>query len=115
MAAKNLFRPFTPNPGMVSLLPQITGNEINGLGEAEVRRPRMVFWAPDPDEIEFGEVQKWFYKQEPPNPELMRERARRKEILDAPLPALADEPASRSRMGGPAHWINLSQAESVSG
>ena len=43
---------------MVSLLPEITGNEINGLGETEVRRPHMVYWAPEPDDIEFGEVQK---------------------------------------------------------
>jgi epoxyqueuosine reductase len=102
MAARNPFRPFTPNPEMLALLPKITGNEINGLGETEERRPRMVFWAPDPDEIEFGEVQKWFYKQEPPNPKLMRERARRKQILDAPLPELADKPASRS----PDQWTN---------
>jgi len=96
MSAKNPFRPFTPNPEMIALLPEITGNEINGLGDGDARRPRMVFWSPDPDEIEFGQVQKWFYQQEPPNPELMQERARRKEILDAPLPDLAPNPAQKT-------------------
>jgi len=100
MAKKNPFRPFTPNAEMISLLPDITGNEINGHGETKVRRPRLVYWAPDPDEIEFGEVQKWFYKQEPPDPELMRERARRKEILEAPLPALAQKQVMRN----PSQW-----------
>lgn len=96
MAVKNPHRPFTPDPAMLSLRPAVTGNEINGLQEVEPRRPRMVFWAPDPDDIPFGEVQKWFYRREPPNEELMRERARRKAILDAPLPALADSPLERS-------------------
>jgi len=102
MAAKNRFRPFTPNPEMVALLPNILGNEINGRGEPVVRRPKMVFWSPDPDKIEFGEVQKWFYQQEPPDPELMKERAKRKEILDAPLPELAATPANRTAT----EWIS---------
>jgi ferredoxin len=101
MAAKNPFRPFTPNPEMMSLRPEITGNEINGLGDPEAHRPRLVFWAPDPEGSPFGEVQKWFYRQEPPDPELMKERARRKAILDAPLPELAGSPAQRS----PEAWL----------
>ena len=100
MAPKNPFRPFSPNPEMVPHLPKITGNEINGVGETEVRRPRMVYWAPNPDDIEFGQVQKWFYKREPQDPDLMKERARRKAILDAPLPDLAGEPAERT----PEEW-----------
>lgn len=100
MALKNPFRPFSPNPEMVPHLPEITGNEINGVGETEIRRPRMVYWAPNPDDIEFGEVQKWFYKREPQDPELMKERARRKAILDAPLPGLAGAPARRA----PEEW-----------
>ena len=39
MAARNPHRPFTPNPEMMALRPGVKGNEINGLGEAEVRRP----------------------------------------------------------------------------
>ena len=83
MAHKNPYRPFTPDPEMLALRPGVTGNEINGLGQTEVRRPQLVYWAPDPDQIAFGEVQKWFYKQEPKDPELLKERARRKAILEA--------------------------------
>lgn len=96
MAPKNPYRPFAPNPEMVPLLPDISGNEINGVGEENDRRPRMVYWAPNPDDIPFGQVQKWFYKREPADPELMAERARRKEILEAPMPALGSEPVARS-------------------
>jgi len=88
---------------MLALLPQVTGNEISGLGETAVRRPRVVYWAPNPDDIAFGEVQKWFYRREPPDPELMRERARRREILEAPLPDLGDSPVDRP----PDEWTAL--------
>jgi ferredoxin len=96
LAKKNPYRPFTPDPEMLACLPDVTGNEINGVGEADDRRPRMVYWAPNPDDIEFGRVQKWFYQHEPPDPVLMAERAKRKAILDAPMPALASEPAEKS-------------------
>ncbi len=89
MAAKNPYRPFTPDPDMLSLRPNITGNEINGLAETSVRQPSMVYWAPNPDDIPFGDVQKWFYQHEPQDAELMKERAKRKAILEAPLSELA--------------------------
>lgn len=100
MAPKNPYRPFTPDPEIYPRLPDITGNEINGVGETSVRRPEMVFWAPDPEDIAFGEVQKWFYQCEPDDPELMKERARRRAILEAPLPPLAEQVADYS----PTQW-----------
>ena len=30
-----------------ALIPEITGNEINGLGEAQIRRPNIVYWPND--------------------------------------------------------------------
>lgn len=96
MPPKNRFRPFAPNPDMLPLIPDVTGNSINGLNEKNVRRPKMVFWAADPEQIEFGEVQKWFYQREPADPELMAERKRRQEILAAPLPDLTSPATEQS-------------------
>ena len=96
MTDRNPHRPFVPDPEMMALRPEITGNEINGLGETDVRRPSMVYWAPDPDDIAFGAVQKWFYQHEPYDAELMAERAHRKAILDAPLPELTSDRAQRT-------------------
>lgn len=96
MARKNAFRPFEPNPEMMALRPAVKGMQVNGLGETEVRQPTMVFWAPEPNDIPFGEVQKWFYQREPYDPELMQERAKRKAILDAPLSELRGAPLTRS-------------------
>ena len=59
MVAKNPHRPFTPDPEFLAALPDVKGNAINGLGEAEVRRPRMVWWAPDPDQIAHADAQRW--------------------------------------------------------
>ena len=96
MSPVNPHRPFTADPELDSLRPERTGNEINGLNEAEIRNPGVVYWAENPDDIEFGEVQKWFYRQEPddPNSELMKERRRRQEILRQPLPPIASEQVS---------------------
>lgn len=88
MAKFNPYRPFIPNSEMVALLPTVTGNTINGLGETEPRRPELVFWAPNPDDIAFGEVQKWFYTCQPDSPDMAIERAKRQVVLDAALPHL---------------------------
>ncbi|MEM7524619.1 MAG: 4Fe-4S dicluster domain-containing protein [Pseudomonadota bacterium] len=96
MTEKNPHRPFTPDPEMLAARPAIAGNEINGVGETAPRRPRMVFWAPNPDDIAFGDVQKWFYSHETDDPRLHEERARRRAILEAPLPDLAPTPVERA-------------------
>jgi epoxyqueuosine reductase len=88
MAKLNPYRPFIPNSEMVVRLPTVTGNTINGLGETEQRRPKLVFWAPNPDDIAFGEVQKWFYMCQPDSPEMATERAKRQVVLEAALPDL---------------------------
>ncbi|MEO0360141.1 MAG: (Fe-S)-binding protein, partial [Pseudomonadota bacterium] len=96
MADRNPYRPFTPNPEMEARRPTVAGNEINGLGEVERRRPRMVYWAPDPDDIAFGAVQRWFYENETDDPRLTTERAKRRAVLEAPEPPLAAERVERT-------------------
>lgn len=100
MAKPNPHRPFTPDPAMEALRPQITGDAINGVGESSPRRPGVVFWATNPDDIAFGPVQRWFFTNEPPGTELATERARRRVVLDAPLPDVAPVRVERS----PADW-----------
>lgn len=71
----------------MDLAPQVSGNTINGLGETTPRNPSIVYWAADPDTIAHGEMQKWFYTVDPCHPGFAIERAKRAEILNAPLPA----------------------------
>lgn len=96
MKDKNPYRPFTPNPEMMALRPDVAGSTINGLGEDTPRRPSLVFWSTDPDTAPWGQVQKWFYKQEKPNAEMLALRARRKELFAQPLPDIAPEPVAKS-------------------
>lgn len=75
---------FVPNPGQMALMPEISGNEVNGLGETDFRRPRYVYWGNDPDDTAHGDVQRWFYTVDPGLEEFSRLRAERQNILDAP-------------------------------
>ncbi len=49
---------FRPSPEQEALLPEISGNAINGLGEEDVRRPTPVYWH-RPDSIPHGQAQEW--------------------------------------------------------
>lgn len=96
MAKENPHRPFTPKPEQMALRPQVSGNTINGLGERAVRRPNVVYWAKDPDDIPHGQMQKWFYSVRPDEPALVEARKERQVILDRPMEALSDHQVERA-------------------
>ena len=60
MPKPNPFRPFTPDPVQMAAAPDVSGNEINGLGEDSFRRPQHVYWANDFDDIAHGKMQAYF-------------------------------------------------------
>lgn len=76
-------------------MPAISGNTVNGMGETAFRRATHVYWH-DPDTIEHGELQKWFYTQDPENAAIAKARATRAAILDIEVPAIAGEPLQQS-------------------
>jgi epoxyqueuosine reductase len=100
MAKANPFRPFDPDPAQTALAPPISGNTINGLGEPNPRPPRMVYWAPNPDSIAHGAMQKWFYSVDPGNPHISDARAARAAVQDIPVGPLAPSPSEKQ----PAQW-----------
>lgn len=106
MAKPNRHRPFTPDPTLVAVLPDDSGNRINGVDEPAPRRASVVFWAPVPDTIAFGPVQHWFYRHQPPDPRFADERARRAAVIEAPLPPLSPDRVSRM----PQDWTDALQA-----
>ncbi len=93
--AKSPYRPFTPNPEQVALIPGISGNTINGMGETNFRRPTRVYWH-DPDIIPHGQMQKWFYTQDPHNEAIDQARVARAKILDIEVPPTTGEPLQQS-------------------
>ncbi len=100
MPKPNPYRPFEPDPDQIARQPDISGNKINGLGEAVPRNPSMVYWAPDPADIPHGPLQLYFYKQSSTEPAFGEQRAARQKILDTALP----EVASESVVWSPAEW-----------
>ena len=51
---------FAPSPEVVALLPEVSGNDINGFGEAARRRASPVMWH-DPEILAHGDLQRWFF------------------------------------------------------
>lgn len=80
-------RPFVPNPEQLALVPETSGNTINGLGEREIRRPTPIYWH-DPDILVHGALQKWSRTQgNSPKVTALREGAMR--VMQTPLPPIA--------------------------
>lgn len=101
-------RNWTPAPAQMALMPDVSGNAINGLDEGTPRPPRVVYWATDPDTIPHGAVQRWFYSQND-TPDLVTQRAERMKIAAEPLPELAPS----SEPGSPADWSHRIKAEAT--
>ena len=53
---------FQPDPEQLALMPEQSGNDINGLGEKEFRRPTRVYWH-NPKDIPHGRIQKWMVER----------------------------------------------------
>lgn len=100
MPKPNPFRPYAPDPAQLALRPPVTGNATNGLGETTPRRPRMVYWAPDPDDIPHGAMQRWFYTTRPDDDRFAAMQAWRQAIYTAPLPEVTGAPVDNS----PEEW-----------
>lgn len=90
MARSNPHRPFTPDPEQMALWPRVSGDAVNGLGETEPRPARIVYWAPNPDDIPHGRLQRWFYTRDPDDPDIARARADRASILSEEIGPLAE-------------------------
>ena len=93
---ENPYRPFTPSTEFTDALNNYSGNAVNGLNETETRQPSMVWWAPDMDKAVFGKAQMWFYQKEQPDSEMRELRARRLNVVEAPLPPVSEERVERT-------------------
>ena len=85
MPKDNSYRPFVPKPEQVKLMPEISGNSINGMDETEFRRPSYIYWGNNPDDIIHGKLQKWFYTVDPEDTGYEQQRMQRQVALDLPL------------------------------
>ncbi len=93
--ARSPYRPYTPKAEQLALMPEVSGNTINGLGETEIRRPRHVYWH-DPETLHHGEMQKWFYTQNMGHEGIRKARANREKIHAIVVPPVNGEPLQQS-------------------
>ncbi len=87
---------WAPSPEQAAVWPEVSGNDINGLGEAAFGPPRPVFWRDDGHSIEHTGVLRFFYDRYRDNEnirEARKYRQRAAEYVDSPVaPAVAPEP-----------------------
>ncbi|MCU0649176.1 MAG: 4Fe-4S dicluster domain-containing protein [Gemmatimonadaceae bacterium] len=84
---------WTPSAEQQALWPARSGNVINGVGEARVRRPSPVYWH-DPDVTAHGPLQRWFLARL--TPPVLAARAERIAASEVPLAPLAATPTPRT-------------------
>lgn len=89
---------YVPDPNLLALRPEISGNDVNGRGEEEFRRPTPVYWQ-DPETIPHGAMMTWF-GQQPMIDEVVEAYQEREAILNDPLPEQAAERIEKD----PADW-----------
>jgi len=53
---------FIPDPEQLALMPDCSGNDINGQGETEFRRPTRIYWH-NPKDIPHGRIQNWMVER----------------------------------------------------
>jgi epoxyqueuosine reductase len=94
MAKPNPYRPYEPCAEQLDLMPAISGNSVNGLGETAARRARYVYWN-DPQKLAHGAMQRWFYKNDPDNEELQSAREDRAARTIFELPPIAETRVQR--------------------
>ena len=93
--AKSLYRPFKPKHEQMVLVPETSANTINGVGEEGFRRASPIYWH-DPDTLVHGDLQKWFYTQDPDNVAIAMAREAREKFLDIEVPPVSSEPLDQS-------------------
>lgn len=96
--ARAIRETWTPDPEQMALRPEISGNTINGLGNARIRRPTPVYWQ-DPETIAHGAMQEWFGTRDM-IAEVGEIAARRDKVLAEPLPEIGDAAEDRT----PEEW-----------
>ena len=62
---------FIPSKEQMALWPDVSGNDLNGLGETEIRRPSPIYWQ-TPDLTPFGPLMQFFVDHAPRDEDLYK-------------------------------------------
>lgn len=82
-------QPWRPSEDQMSHWPDVSGNAVNGVGEAAPRPPSPIYWHP-PGSIAHGPLQTYFYARTGNDEALAEARRERQAAIDAPLTPVAE-------------------------
>ncbi len=96
--ARKIDENFEPSAEQMALWPDVSGNDINGLGETEIRRPTPIYWQ-TPDLTPFGPLMQFFVDHAPRDEHLyniqMETDAIRAQSVSAKSPQKIEKPAAQ--------------------
>lgn len=92
MPPKDDFGDWQPNPEVMKLWPDASGNDINGLGETEKGQPRPVFWRHD-GSVPHEKAQYYFYEKGMSHPRTAEARLLREKTAAIEATEIAAEAA----------------------
>jgi len=84
---KSAAGPYTPDPEQLALMPEVSGNTVNGVGEGRKRRPTPIYHH-DPERTPFAALQTWF-RARPSHPSIEAARRKRATIMEERVAPLA--------------------------
>ncbi|MFP6737037.1 MAG: 4Fe-4S dicluster domain-containing protein [Rhodospirillales bacterium] len=100
--------PYQPNPAVMELWPDISGNTINGLSETGKGRPRPVFWRTD-GSTPHAPVMYYFYQRSKENPKIVEARKYRERTSAIETSAIAGSPEVKPA----GEWTTLIKAAAL--
>ena len=103
------YPPHRPNPEIAALWPDISGNEINGLGEVDAGRPRPVFWRSD-GSTPHAPVMYYFYERDKDHPKIAKAREYRQRVAAMPVSDVGDTREERTAAEWTA-WVKQAARE----
>lgn len=80
---------FIPSEEQMALWPDVSGNDLNGLGETEIRRPSPIYWQ-TPDLTPFGSLMQFFEDWAPRDENLYKTQMETNRIRDTKVVPVAD-------------------------
>lgn len=86
---------FVPSKEQMALWPDVSGNDVNGLGETEIRRPSPIYWQ-TPSLTPFGPLMKFFEDWAPRDEELFNTQMETDRIRDTVVPPVSPTRVEKS-------------------
>lgn len=80
---------FIPSEEQMALWPDVSGNDLNGLGETKIRRPSPIYWQ-TPDLTPFGPLMQFFVDHAPRDEDLYKTQMETDRIRDTKVEPISD-------------------------